>query len=296
MSTFLGIVSGVCLLFLAIYQQSGFQVFLSAPALMITIGGTLAAIFISFPLPRVMRVGAASLQIFRKDVERPLWSVAMIVRLAFKARQQSLLSLEEDYDNIRNRFLRLGLEMVIDGHPGETIRDMLETESDFVQVRHRSGAHIFQTAARYSPAFGLIGTLIGLIAMLQGLGLQSEDATKMLGAGMAVALLTTFYGAMMANLLFFPVAEKLRSRSEDELLTTRIIIEGVLMIQDGVNPRLIEKKLNSFLPPHLRAKHYESTLKLNRLQAARKAKAAETEEALQFPAETRETKKVEDDF
>lgn len=273
MSTFIGIISGGGLLFYAIFQQGGFTIFLNPSALMITLGGTLAAILISFPLPRVLRVAVASLQIFRKDIERPLWAIAIIVKLAIKARQQSLVSLEKDQKTVKNRFLRMGLEMVIDGHPGEIVRDVLETESDFVMIRHRGGAHIFQTSAKYSPAFGLIGTLIGLVAMLRGLGGAGDDAIKSLGQGMAVALLTTFYGAMMANLIFSPIAEKLRSRSEDENLTTRIIIEGVLMIQAGINPRMIEKKLNSFLPPHLRAKHYDRALKKGRgARPAAKAK------------------------
>ncbi|HJP17453.1 MAG TPA: MotA/TolQ/ExbB proton channel family protein [Nitrospinota bacterium] len=291
MSTFLGIVSGSALLFYAIIQQGGFAVFVNPPALMIVMGGTLAAIFISFPLPRVLKVAQASLQIFRKDIEKPLWAIAMIVRLAVKARQKSLMSLEKDMKTIRNRFLRMGLEMIIDGHPGEVIRDVLETESDFVQIRHRSGAHIFQTSGKYSPAFGLIGTLIGLVAMMRGLGGGDENAAKQLGMGMAVALLTTFYGAMMANLFFFPIAEKLRSRSEDESLTTRIVIEGILMIQAGINPRMIERKLNSFLPPHLRAKHFDRAVKG---RAKGRAKPLSNESFA--PAATGATAAAEDDF
>ena len=151
--------------------------------------------------------------------------------------------------------------MNIECHPGDSIRDVLETELECVQIRHSGGAHICQTSGKFAPAFGLIGTLIGLVAMMKGLGGGSEDATKQLGMGMAVALLTTFYGAMMANLFFFPIAEKLRSRSEDESLTTRIIIEGILMIQGGINPRMIERKLNSFLPTHLRASHFDRIVK-----------------------------------
>ena len=270
MSTFLGIISGTALLFYAIIQQGGFAVFINPAALMIVFGGTLAAIFISFPLPRVLKVVQASLQVFRKDIEKPLWAIAVIVRLSVKERQKSLMSLEKDIATVKNRFLKMGLEMIVDGHPGDIIRDVLETELDFVQIRHRSGAHIFQTSGKFAPAFGLIGTLIGLVAMMRGLGGGGEDATKQLGMGMAVALLTTFYGAMMANLFFFPIAEKLRSRSDDESLTTRIIIEGVLMIQGGINPRMIERKLNSFLPPHLRAKHFDRVVKQNRAMAKTK--------------------------
>ncbi|MFV1951178.1 MAG: motility protein A [Nitrospinota bacterium] len=259
MSTILGIVSGVALLFIAIFRQGGFEIFLSIPSIMITFGGTLAALFISFPLPRVFNVMGVLMQIFRRDIQPPSWVIALMVRLAMKARQRSLLSLEEDIRTSNNRFIRLGLEMVIDGHPAEFIRDVLETESDFVQVRHRGGEHIFRTGGKFAPAFGLIGTLIGLIAMLRSIG--GIASAEKLGSGMAMALLTTFYGAMMANLFFMPVAEKLRSRTDDEMLRTRIIIEGVIMIQAGINPRIIERKLNSFLPPDLRAAHYQTILK-----------------------------------
>lgn len=295
MSTFLGIVCGVALLFIAIFQQGGYQIFLNPPALMIALGGTLAAIFISFPLPKVFKVAKASLQIFRKDIEKPLWAIATIVELAFNARRKSLLSLEEDIKKVKNRFLVIGLEMVIDGYTEETIRDVMETESNFVQIRHRDGAHIFKTAGKYAPAFGLIGTLIGLVAMLRGLGVESESEAKYLGSGMAVALLTTFYGAMMANLFFFPIAEKLISRSEDELLTTSIIIEGVLMIQGGVNPRLIEMKLNSFLPPHLRSKHFEHILIKSRLETA-KMTGKEGRRGPVSPIISWKKKEIESDF
>lgn len=295
MSTFLGIISGVSLLFIAIFQQSGYRVFLNAPAIMITLGGTLAAIFISFPLPEVFRVARSSLQIFRKDIEKPLWVIAIVVRMAFKARQQSLLSLEKDFSTVKNRFLKIGLEMVIDGHNGETIRDVLETEADFVQIRHRGGAHIFKTAGKFAPAFGLIGTLIGLVSMLQNLGGGGGDAAQQVGSGMAVALITTFYGAMMANLFFFPVAEKLGSRSGDEMLTIRIIIEGVLMIQSGVNPRMIETKLNSFLPPHLRGKHFERQLKKSRVKEVQKTETVALDETLKFKAMGRETEETDKD-
>ena len=266
MSTILGIISGVSLLFIAIFMQGGVEVFINVPSMMITFGGTIAAIFISFPFSRVVGVLRAVTQAFRSDIQQPSWVIGLMVRLAFKARQKSLLSLEEDVNAVNNRFIRLGLEMVIDGHSSELIRDVLETELDFLQLRHRSGGNILRTAAKLSPAFGLIGTLIGLIAMMRNLG--SESGMGGLGAGMAVSLITTFYGAMAANLFFIPVAEKLRSRTDDEVLRTKIIIEGIIMLQSGTNPRVLERKLNSFLPPDLRAAHYERILKKTKVETA----------------------------
>ncbi|VAX25340.1 Flagellar motor rotation protein MotA [hydrothermal vent metagenome] len=265
MTTFLGIVSGVGLLFYAIVMQGGVEIFWSVPSLMIVLGGTGAAIFISCPLPKVMRVSTVLIQIFKKEIQQPSWVIKLMVELAFKARQKSLLSLESDINRIDNRFVKLGLEMVIDGQPSSMIRDVLDTELDFVQVRHRSGEHIFRAAARFAPSFGLIGTLIGLVAMLRSIG--GDNTASLIGQGMAVALITTFYGAMISNLFFTPIAEKLRSRSEDEMLVNRIIIEGVLLIQGGVNPRIIERKLNSFLPPEMRSAYYDKILKANRRKA-----------------------------
>ena len=259
MSTVIGIVSGVTLLFLAIFQQGGFMVFVNKNAFMITMGGTFAATFISFPLPRVMSLMGVLLNIFRKDIQKPSTYIGRIVSLAFKARQQSLLSLDKETGKISNRFLRKGIEMIVDGEPPETIKDVLETELDFLNTRHYAGEHIFRTAGKFAPAFGLIGTLIGLIAMLRGLG--SNNDINSLGPGMAVALVTTFYGAMLANLFLLPVAEKLRSRTEEELLQAQIIVEGILMIQSGINPRLIEQKLNSFLPPDKRTAYYKALYK-----------------------------------
>lgn len=263
MSTIAGILAGVSLLFIAIFTQGGIMTFVDWPSAAIVFGGTLGALLTSYPLPAVFRVSKIVVQIFKKDIQTPVWVIAMIVRLSHKARQQSLLSLESDMRTIESRFIRHGLEMIIDGHPGDLIRDVLSTELELVRARHIAGVNIFVSAGKYAPAFGMIGTLIGLVAMLKGLGGGGEGGKadmSGLGNGMAVALITTFYGSMLTNLFFAPISEKLKNRSDDEVLSTTIIIEGLLMIQSGLNPRLVEKKLNSFLPPHLRIAHYERML------------------------------------
>lgn len=269
MTTFLGIVVGAGLLFYAIFTQGGIGIFMDAPSFMIVGGGTLAALLMSYPFPRIVRVAKVLIQVFRSDVQTPAWVIKLMVELSFKARQKSLLSLEEDLKRVDNRFVRLGLEMVIDGHPAPLIKEVLDTELDFVEVRHRAGEHIFRTAGKFSPAFGMIGTLIGLVAMLRSMG-EGDGAATAVGQGMAIALITTFYGAMATYLFFIPVAEKLRSRSDDEMLVNRIIIEGILLIQAGINPRIIERKLNSFLPPHMRALYYDTMLKESKSKTAAK--------------------------
>lgn len=265
MSTILGIVASIGILFGAIASEGGgLGSYIHIPAMIIVGGGTLAAVFTSFPLPNVIRVAKVLVQIFKKDIEEPSWAISFMVRLSMKARQQSLLSLETDMRTVHNRFIRQGLEMIIDGHPGELIREVLETEVALVRSRHIGGANIFISAAKYAPAFGLIGTLVGLVAMFKsmgGSGHGGESGMGGLGKGMSVALLTTFYGAMLSNLFLSPIAEKLRNRSDDEILSINIIIEGLLMIQSGLNPRLLEKKLNSFLAPHQRVAHYDTMSK-----------------------------------
>lgn len=269
MSTLIAIVIGIGLVLTAMAMGAGLENFWDPAAMMIVFGGTAAAVFISFPLPSVMRVFGVFLQIFQRDPQNPGWVIGLFVRLSFKARQQSLISLEEDMKRIDNRFIRSGLEMVIDGHPPQLIREVMETELDFVQVRHRKGEHVIRAAGKLSPAFGLIGTVIGLVQMLLSLATASaagKSTTTSLAQGMAVALMTTFYGALSSNLFFVPFAEKLKARTDEEVLRTQIIIEGILMLQAGVNPRIIEKKLNSFLSPTERVSHYDDMLRRQRAQ------------------------------
>ncbi|MBI5637034.1 MAG: motility protein A [Nitrospinae bacterium] len=270
MSTLIAIITGVGLVLFAMNMGAGIENFWDLPAFMIVVGGTSAAMFICFPLPQIMRVFGVLRQIFLADDAGPGGIIALFVRLSFKARQQSLLSLEEDMKRIENRYIKQGLEMVIDGHPGHLIRDVLETELDFVQVRHRKGEHIFRTASKLAPAFGLMGTVIGLVQMLLGLAdatAAGTNATEVLARGMAVALMTTFYGVLLSNLFFAPIAEKLHVKTDEEHLNTQVIIEGVLMLQSGVNPRIIERKLNSYLSPQQRVKVYDEYLRRQRTAA-----------------------------
>ncbi len=269
MTTFIGFIAGISLLFYAIVLQGGVGIFYSLPAIMIVAGGTLAALLISYPFPRIMSVLGVLLQIFKRDLKKPSWVIELMVGLSFRARRESLLSLEGELDEIDSRLMKIGLELVIDGQPATIIRDVMETEITMVQTRHRSGEKIFRSAAKFSPAFGLIGTLIGLVAMLRNIGATESGGPAAIGQGMAVALITTFYGAMLANLFFLPVAEKLRSRSDDEVLAGRIATEGLLMIQAGMNPRIIERKLNTFLPPDMRGAHYDEILKEHREKSAK---------------------------
>lgn len=263
MGTMIGIIVGGGLMFYSLITSGGIGIFWDPPSVMIVFGGTGAAILMSHPLQRVVGVFRVMRNVFRREISDASAYISAIVRLAHKARKESILSLQQDAASVNNRFMRMGLQLIIDGQPPELVRAVLETELESLLSRHEEGARIFKAMGKYAPAFGMIGTLIGLIAMLKSM----SGGLEALGPGMAVALITTFYGALSANLFFIPVADKLASRSEKEVLQIRIVIEGVLMIQEGMNPRLIEQRLNAHLEPEQRIQHFERMMRRERKEA-----------------------------
>ena len=164
-------------------------------------------------------------------------------------RKNGILAMDKELSKIKDDFMRTGLEMTVDGTEPETIKAVMETELIYLKSRHKRGQQIFLTMGTYSPAFGMIGTLIGLITMLKNL----EDPST-IGMGMAVALITTFYGSFLANLVFLPIAEKLKNRSSHEVSVKELVIEGVISIQLGEHPRNIQRKLLNFISPSSRPK------------------------------------------
>jgi chemotaxis protein MotA len=172
----------------------------------------------------------------------------MIVTFSEKARREGLLALEDDLDELEDEFLRKGIQLVVDGTDPEIIRNIMETELNHMQSRHLDGIKIFEDWGALAPAFGMIGTLIGLIIMLANI----EDKSA-IGPGMSTALITTLYGAILGNLVFIPIANKLSWVNNQEVLLREIMIEGTLSIQSGDNPRIVKEKLISFLPPEIRA-------------------------------------------
>jgi chemotaxis protein MotA len=199
----------------------------------------------------IMRVGRNALY------QRPFEAgriISMIVTFSEKARREGLLALEDDLDELEDDFLRKGIQLVVDGTDPEIIRNVMETELNNMHSRHQGGIKIFEDWGIFAPAFGMIGTLIGLILMLRNI----EDKSS-IGQGMSVALITTLYGAVLANLVFIPVANKLTYNNDQEVLIREIMIEGTLSIQSGDNPRIVKEKLVSFLPPEIRAQVEEET-------------------------------------
>ena len=174
--------------------------------------------------------------------------IEQLVSLAETARRDGLLALEARLGEVNNSFIRLGIQMAVDGTRPEVIEDIMRTEMDAVATRHRDGKALMDQMGRFAPAYGMIGTLMGLIMMLSDM----SDPSK-IGTGMAVALITTLYGAIVANVVFMPFGEKLGFINKQEMLSLEIIVRGIMAIQSGENPRVVEQKLNTFLPPKLRA-------------------------------------------
>ncbi|MEO1498045.1 MAG: motility protein A [Planctomycetota bacterium] len=248
-ATVAGVVIAIALILVSIVLGGGsFIAFFDAASMMVVIGGAIAATLISFPLPSFLSVFGVAMKVLFWKVDAIPELIKQIVSLAETARKDGLLALEGRVAEVENEFIKLGIQMAIDGTRPEVMEDILRTEMDAVATRHRDGKALLDCMGRFAPAFGMIGTLMGLIIMLGDM----SDPSK-IGQGMAVALLTTLYGAIASNVVFLPFAEKLGYTNKQELLAMDIVLRGIMAIQAGENPRVIEQKLNTFVPPKVRA-------------------------------------------
>ncbi len=223
--------------------------FMDMPSVAVVIGGTLGALLINFPLPKFLAIGKIITKTFVFSLDEPGVVIDKMVKYAERARREGMLALEEDSENETDEFLRKGLRLAVDGTDPQLLEKILETDVEQIENRHSEGAKLLGMGGTFSPAFGMIGTLIGLVNMLSNL----EDPTQ-IGAGMATALITTFYGAVLANAFFIPLQGKLETRSKEEMVIKTMIIDGIMAIQSGDSPRIVEEKLKSFLAPKVRAK------------------------------------------
>lgn len=249
-ATIIGIVLGSGLVLLAIMMKSPLIAFIDPASAAIVLGGTAAAALISFPLGQVIKIMKVVRHAFFARPIDPVDSVTTLVKLAEVARRDGILSLdsrlsEGNYDP----FLAQGLQMAIDGQDPTVIEAALEQEVETIIDRHSNGRALFENIGKYAPAFGMIGTLIGLVIMLRSM----SDADS-LGPAMAVALITTFYGLLLANLFALPIADKLALRSDCEIAAKLLIIRGVMSIQAGDNPRIVQQKMLAFLNAKQRAR------------------------------------------
>ena len=244
-ATIIGIVSGIGLVIGAILLGSGLGAFFDAPSLLGVGGGSVAAMLIAFPLGTVIGSIKIALKAFFSPKQSPDEVIERIVDLAIKARKESIIALEKE--EIEDPFLAKGIRLVVDGTAPNLVSSILRTEIGFMKQRHLSGQSVFKFLGGMAPAYGMIGTLIGLVQMLQSL-----DDPSSIGPAMAIALLTTFYGALLANIIALPIAEKLGGKSADEVLMMEVTIQGVLAILEGDNPIIVRSKLEAFLSPSQR--------------------------------------------
>lgn len=215
--------------------------FVNPPSVVIVLGGTLAATLIKFPLGHLLGAFKVALKAFRSTSESPSKLIEKALELAQISRKSGVLALEQT--PIENEFLRKGIMLAIDGHPAAFVRRTLSQDINLAIERHETGQNIFRAIGESAPAMGMIGTLIGLVQMLSNM-----DNPRAIGPAMAVALLTTLYGAVIANAFALPIADKLAHRSMEERLNKAIILEIVSGIQEGLNPRVMETVLMTYLP------------------------------------------------
>lgn len=248
-ATLLGLLLAFGMMAVSVVMSGGsFGALWDLPSVLMVGGGTLGAILVCFPLKTVLNLPQV---ILKSVVHRPPQNAGLIrqlVSLAETARRDGLLALEARLAEIDSPFIQLGVQMAVDGTRPEVIEEVLRTEIESMTLRHREGKSLCDQLGKFAPAFGMIGTLLGLIIML---GNMSDPAT--IGSGMAVALITTLYGAVLSSGSFLPLAEKLAHITRQELIAREIVVRGILAIQSGENPRLIEQKLSTFLPPATRA-------------------------------------------
>ncbi len=246
-ATVVGLVAGILLVMVTILMGGSPGIFVNIPSAIIVFGGTFSAVLINYPLGDVLSViGTVKNAFFHKGTD-PQGVIQKLVDFATVARREGILALESHAGESGDEFLEKSVQLAIDGTAPELIKDILTTELAFTEDRHGTGQSILTAAGAFAPAWGMIGTLIGLVQMLATM----EDPST-IGAGMAVALLTTLYGALLANIALLPSAGKLKVRTANELLSKEIVIEGILSIQSGDNPRIVEQKLKAFVSPAMR--------------------------------------------
>ena len=251
-ATILGVFSGFGLMILAIQSGGGLSWFISGPSAMIVMGGTVATTLINYPVSDVLEVVKIANKAFFIKTPDYGKEISRLVDFSKIARREGILALEKAKGAMEDSFLAMGIELAIDGLEPKSIMEMMSTELDYMEARHKKGADVFNTMGTFAPAMGMLGTLIGLVQMLMVM-----DDPKAIGPAMAIALITTFYGSLLANLVFLPLAGKLIVRSQQEARLKQLIIEGVISIQFGDNPRVIEKKLNAFLAPSERNSEFD---------------------------------------
>lgn len=249
-ASFLGVIIGIVCVVISILLDGSLMQFFNVPSIFIVLGGGFASTLISYRLNEVINVFIVVKKAFFGKSESPINTIKLLVNLSQKARREGLLSLESEQEKIDDPFIRDSLQMVIDAVEDTLIKETLELELENLQMRHQKGQSVLKTMGNLFPAWGMIGTLIGLVQLL-----NKMDDPSAIGPAMAVALITTFYGSVLSNLFCGPFANKLSVKSKEEIRQKEMVIEGILSIQAGENPRVMEQKLKTFLSPEQRIEY-----------------------------------------
>jgi len=252
-ATIIGVIFGFIVIGWAMLLGGSWRIFWDLPSVAITIGGMLCATLIHFSLPQFLGIFSVVKKTIVTRIPAPSELIRKMVNYAAINRRDGALALEQEINKANNTFLAKGLQMLVDGQDSEAIRELMSMEIQYLQERHSNGKKILEFMGSAAPAFGMIGTLIGLVQMLRNL-----NSPDQIGAGMAVALITTFYGALAANLIFLPLAGKLGLYSKAETIAMEMIIEGICAISHGENPSTVREKLQVFVSQSKR-----QTLKVN---------------------------------
>ena len=239
------IVALLCMIVGVFAAGIGFGDLYDTASIFITFGGSLACVVISNPLPLTLRISKVYQKIFRIPNFDVKSKIMQLVSFSEKARRDGLLALEDDMDQLEDTFLKKALQLVVDGTDPEIVRNVMQIDLDAMETRHAKSRAWFESLSVLAPAFGMLGTLIGLVGMLKNLG---GDATA-IGRGMAAALITTLYGSFISNVFAIPTSNKLKGQTEEEVVVKQVMIEGTLSIQAGDNPRIVQEKLTSYLTP-----------------------------------------------
>ena len=252
-ATIIGIIGGFGLVIIAMVSGGGFTWFVDWPSAMIVLGGTFGAVLINYPMADLLGVIKVAKNAFRGKKQQADVVINRLVEMSRISRRDGLISLQSmiQKNEEKDPFLIKAVNLVVDGVDPLHVSEIMQTELDSLAERHRLGAEIFTTMGNFAPAMGLIGTLIGLVQML-----KQMNSPGAIGPAMAVALITTFYGVILANLVFLPIAGKLKTKSSQELLLKQLIINGILSIQSGDNPRVLEQKLHSYIAPRERKSRF----------------------------------------
>ncbi|MBE3668893.1 flagellar motor protein PomA [Vibrio navarrensis] len=246
LATLLGLIGGLAFVVMAMILGGSIMMFVDVTSILIVVGGSIFVVLMKFTMGQFFGAAKVAGKAFMFKADEPEDLIAKIVEMADAARKGGFLALEEM--EISNSFMQKGIDLLVDGHDADVVRAALQKDIALTDERHTQGTGVFRAFGDVAPAMGMIGTLVGLVAMLSNM-----DDPKSIGPAMAVALLTTLYGAVLSNMIFFPIADKLALRRDQETLNRRLIMDGVLAIQDGQNPRVIDGYLKNYLNESKRA-------------------------------------------